>query len=145
MLGARSLRSNSARPSVVAGAACLALGVIALAPRAGAAPSAAKAPPTEPAPIRTSADTVPATGTRSVDLTVARFGRYALSATSAQGSAVQLVDSMSGPGEVSGEPGRSNGRVDAFLERGAYRLSYSRSAAVPPDGGRVWPSTLNEP
>ncbi len=77
---------------------------------------------TEPAPITLSAPTVPATGAHHVHIEVDRFGRYALSATSAQGTAVQLVDRMAGPGEVAGVAGSANGRIDAFLERGEYRL-----------------------
>ncbi|MDP2307450.1 MAG: hypothetical protein Q8P18_15595 [Pseudomonadota bacterium] len=73
-----------------------------------------------PAAVTLSAASVPATGAQNVQVQVTRFGRYALSAKSAQGSAVQLVDRMAGPGEVS-RPG-ANGRVDAFLERGEYRL-----------------------
>ncbi|MDP2313981.1 MAG: hypothetical protein Q8P41_13825, partial [Pseudomonadota bacterium] len=106
--------------------------LLVLAPATFGAPSApgstppgkaasAKAP-AEPAAIVLSAATVPAVGARHVQLEVARFGRYALSATSAQGTAVQLVDRMAGPGEVVGAPGSRNGRLDAFLERGEYRL-----------------------
>ncbi len=72
--------------------------------------------------VRLSATTVPATGTHAVDLSVTRFGRYAITATSPQGTAVQLVDRMAGPGETRGEPGVANGRVDAFLERGEWRV-----------------------
>ncbi|MFN7146304.1 MAG: hypothetical protein ACK4YP_21200, partial [Myxococcota bacterium] len=79
-------------------------------------------PGTPEAAVTLSAATVPATGTHAVGVTVGRFGRYALTATSSQGSAVQLVDRMAGPGEVRGEPGVTDGRVDAFLERGEYRL-----------------------
>ncbi|MES2638038.1 MAG: hypothetical protein V4850_01090 [Myxococcota bacterium] len=86
------------------------------------APGSAVAPAADAGPITLSTPTVPANGAQDVGVQVARFGRYALSATSPQGSAVQLVDRMAGPGEVAGTPGGKNGRVDAFLERGEYRL-----------------------
>ncbi|MFZ5481954.1 MAG: hypothetical protein ACOZNI_34660 [Myxococcota bacterium] len=66
--------------------------------------------------------TVPATGRQESVVTVARYGRYSLSATSPQGTAVQLVDRMAGPGAVHGVPGTSNGRADVFLDRGTYKL-----------------------
>jgi hypothetical protein len=50
------------------------------------------------------------------------FGRYALWASSLQGTGLQLVDRMAGPGAVAGEAGRQDGRVDLFLDRGSYKL-----------------------
>jgi hypothetical protein len=63
-----------------------------------------------------------ANGTHEAILTVAAFGRYAITVTSAQGTALQLVDRMAGPGEIQGTPGQSDGRIDAFLERGRYKI-----------------------
>jgi hypothetical protein len=85
-------------------------------------PTAAKGAPAAPAAITLSRSVVPATGRQTADVTVTRFGRYALTTTSAQGTAAQLVDHMTGPGEIDGAPGGANGRVEAFLERGTYRL-----------------------
>ena len=64
----------------------------------------------------------PATGTHETILTVPSFGRYAITVTSAQGTALQLVDRMAGPGDIQGAPGSKDGRIDAFLERGAYKI-----------------------
>ena len=65
---------------------------------------------------------VQATGKRDAILSVSRFGRYAVTANSAQGTAVQLVSRMIGPGEVQGDAGTANGRIDAFLDRGDYKI-----------------------
>jgi hypothetical protein len=85
-------------------------------------PVANSAPRAPEAAITLSTAKVPATGKHNADVTVTRFGRYALTASSLQGTAIQLVDRMSGPGEVQGIPGEANGRVDTFLERGSYRV-----------------------
>ena len=79
-----------------------------------------EAPATEAATLeRTS---VPAAGSQSALLSVTRFGRYALSVTSAQGMSLQVVDRMAGPGPVEGTVGQRDGRLDVFLERGEYKL-----------------------
>lgn len=64
----------------------------------------------------------PATGTHETILTIPSFGRYAISVSSPQGTALQLVDRMAGPGDIQGAPGAQDGRIDAFLERGSYKL-----------------------
>ncbi len=69
-----------------------------------------------------SAAKFPATGVHEAILTVTDFGRYEIAASSAQGTALQLVDRMAGPGEVFGAPGSADGRIDAFLERGQYKV-----------------------
>jgi len=66
--------------------------------------------------------TVPATGRQETLLTVDTYGRYAVAARSSQGSAIQLIDRMAGPGDVHGTPGHTDGRVDAFLDRGTYKV-----------------------
>ena len=81
---------------------------------------AADAAETPPAAL--SVDTVPAAGKQSALLTISRFGRYAITATSTQGTTLQLVDRMAGPGEPDGELGVRDGRLDVFLERGQYKL-----------------------
>ncbi|MBI3776434.1 MAG: hypothetical protein HY273_12970 [Gammaproteobacteria bacterium] len=67
-------------------------------------------------------DTVPAHGTQHAILNVTTIGRYAVTVDNAQGSALQLVDRMHGPEEVQGEAGVRNGRIDALLETGAYKI-----------------------
>jgi hypothetical protein len=86
-----------------------------------AALAAAPPPAAEDRPVLDRA-TVPAAGRQQAQLTVGRFGRYALSVKSAQGTSVQVVDRMAGPGESAGRPGEEDGRIDVFLERGEYRL-----------------------
>lgn len=60
---------------------------------------------------------LPATGRQETILTVPRFGRYSITVTNPQGSALQLIDRLSGPSEVAG-----NGRLDLFLDRGTYKV-----------------------
>lgn len=60
---------------------------------------------------------LPAAGIQKTLLNVTRFGRYSILATSRQGTALQLVDRMAGPGPIAQE-----GRLDAFLERGQYQV-----------------------
>lgn len=66
--------------------------------------------------------TVPATGHQEVEVEVERFGRYALEVSSPRGTAVQLVDKMTGPGPSSGRRGEQDGRLDVFLEPGRTKL-----------------------
>lgn len=65
---------------------------------------------------------LPATGKQETLVHAPGFGRYALLATSRQGTAVQVVDRMAGPGEIAGQPGQHDGRLDLFLDRGTYKL-----------------------
>jgi hypothetical protein len=65
---------------------------------------------------------VQAHGDQSALLTVSAFGRYAVTANSAQGVALQLVDRMAGAGTPNGDPGKQDGRLDLFLDRGEYKI-----------------------
>ncbi len=80
------------------------------------------APSPSPAAAVFDTSSFPATGTHEAILTVTAFGRYAIAVKSSQGTALQLVDRMAGPGDVSGAPGAADGRIDTFLERGTYKL-----------------------
>ncbi|MCB9554090.1 MAG: hypothetical protein H6705_19865 [Myxococcales bacterium] len=82
---------------------------------AGAAP--------KPKRPRLSPAAVPADGEHAATLTVSTFGRYAVRARSAQGTAIRLVDRMEGPGAWQGVTGERDGRLDVFLERGDYRIA----------------------
>ncbi len=66
---------------------------------------------------------LPSAGVHQVSLTIPQFGYYAVIARSDTGVALQLVDPMSGPGDISGEPGKQDGRIDRFLDTGTYRLT----------------------
>ena len=76
----------------------------------------------EAPPASLDKQTVPASGRGEAILRVERFGRYAVAAGSEQGVSVQILDRMAGPGEVSGEPGGRDGRVDLFLDRGEVKV-----------------------
>lgn len=65
---------------------------------------------------------LPAHGRQESILTVAKFGRYALTVKSDQGTGLQLIDRMAGPGEIAGAAGERDGRLDLFLERGDYKI-----------------------
>jgi hypothetical protein len=49
-------------------------------------------------------------------------GRFAIHAESKTGVALQLVDMITGPGNVAGEPGGRDGRLDVLLDKGVYKL-----------------------
>ena len=67
-------------------------------------------------------ETLPAKGRQSAMVNVGKFGRYAVLAQSAQGTALQLIDRMAGPGEIAGIAGEQDGRLDLFLNRGDYKI-----------------------
>ena len=74
---------------------------------------------------------VPAAGRQVAELAVADFGRYSISVTSARGTALQVLDRMTGAGPVFGETGKQDGRVDLFLDRGTVRvLTYGSKLAT---------------
>jgi uncharacterized protein len=102
------------------------------APAPPAIPAAAGSAPAKPAaavPLPTLGHSIlPARGAAETLLTVPVFGRYAVTVKSDQGTALQLIDRMAGPGPVDGIAGARDGRVDAFLDRGTYKL---RLAADP--------------
>lgn len=96
----------------------LVLGAVVAGAGAPGRPAAADAP----AGAALSRPSVPARGLEAVDLHVYTPGRYALFATSPQGSALELVDRAAGPLAGDGFAGERNGRVDAWLAAGDYRL-----------------------
>lgn len=86
---------------------------------AGAAvPTASSAPP---APVFDRA-AVPSQGRQVAEMTVAEFGRYSVRVASPAGMSLQLIDRCPVPGRFDGAPGERNGRLDAFLDRGATRV-----------------------
>jgi uncharacterized protein len=86
-------------------------------------PSAAPATPVALAPAPSLAHSIfPARGANETLVTVPSFGRYAFTVKSDQGTTLQLIDRMAGPGPVDGIAGSRDGRVDAFLDRGTYKL-----------------------
>ena len=65
---------------------------------------------------------LPARGRQESILTIAKFGRYSVTVKSDQGTGLQLIDRMAGPGTISGAAGERDGRLDLFLERGDYKV-----------------------
>ncbi len=55
-------------------------------------------------------------------LTVTKPGRFAIRAESPSGTALQLVDMLTGPGPLVGVEGVSDGRLDVLLDVGTYKL-----------------------
>src|SRR2546425_13125612 len=90
-----------------------------------AAAPALAAPPAEPTLSRAS---VPARGRQEAILTVHAFGRYAVTVASPQGTALQLVDRIAGPGQAQGTTGKTDGRLDVFLDRGEYQVEIGRAS-----------------
>jgi uncharacterized protein len=68
---------------------------------------------------------VPAAGDSDVLLTVDTAGRFAIRAQSRTGVALQLVDMIAGPGEIAGDAGTRDGRLDLLLDKGVYKLRVS--------------------
>lgn len=67
-------------------------------------------------------DRVHTAGETDVLLHVSTAGRFAVAAKSPSGTALQLVDMLSGPGDRAGWPGKQDGRIDALLDVGTYKL-----------------------
>ncbi len=74
------------------------------------------------ASVHLNPSTLPARGKQEAVLTVDSFGRYSVAVKSKQGIAIQVVDRMTGPGEIYGRAGYKDGRLDVFLERGQYKI-----------------------
>ncbi len=49
-------------------------------------------------------------------------GRFAITAQSATGTAIEIVDMLSGPSDPAGEPGVRDGRIDRLLDVGTYKI-----------------------
>jgi uncharacterized protein len=64
----------------------------------------------------------PTAGETDVLLHVTTPGRFAIRAESPTGTALQLVDMLSGPGDRTGWPGKQDGRIDALLDIGTYKV-----------------------
>ena len=65
---------------------------------------------------------LPAAAQAETLLHVTIAGRFTLSATSPSGAALQLVDMLTGPSDVAGAAGSQDGRIDALLDVGVYKL-----------------------
>ncbi|MCP4492049.1 MAG: hypothetical protein GY820_32795 [Gammaproteobacteria bacterium] len=67
-------------------------------------------------------NSLPATGRQETILNIPSFGRYAMLCQSEQGTALGFINKMSGPSPISGKPGIEDGRIDAFLDTGDYKI-----------------------
>jgi uncharacterized protein len=83
---------------------------------------AANLPPIPPAAGTLERDRFPTAGETDILLHVTTPGRFAISATSATGTALQLVDMLTGPANRQGWPGKQDGRIDALLDTGTYKV-----------------------
>lgn len=90
---------------------------------AAAGPALPPGPPAGSASL--SRVSVPASGDHNAFLTVTAPGRFAIRAASKTGVALQLVDMIAGPGDIAGDPSVRDGRFDALLDKGVYKLRLS--------------------
>ncbi len=65
---------------------------------------------------------LPADGRQATVLHIPSPGRYAITAQSDQGTALQLNDRMTGPGSLVGQPGGEDGRLDGLFDDRDYQL-----------------------
>nr|WP_294544416.1 lysozyme inhibitor LprI family protein [uncultured Rhodopila sp.] len=63
-------------------------------------------------------------------LRVTSAGRFAIAAKSASGAAIQLIDILTGPGGIAGIAGAQDGRLDALLDVGVYKLRVTSERAA---------------
>ena len=58
-------------------------------------------------------------------LTIPAPGRYSIRVKSPSGARIELVDMIAGPLDSAGAPGLRDGRIDALLDKGVYKLRVS--------------------
>lgn len=90
------------------------------APPAWAQTASPAAPPAATATV--DQDKFPTAGQHDTLLHVLQPGRFSIRVRSQSGVAIQLVDMLTGPSEPSGEAGATDGRLDALLDVGTYKL-----------------------
>lgn len=118
-IGHNPTRKRLNEHSLIAGLVWLALLLSFSAPHVWAS-QATEADPVSAA--RLSSKTLSAAGRQEALLEITGFGRYAVTVSSRQGTAVQLIDCMSGPSPIMGQPGEQDGRIDRFLDHGEYKV-----------------------
>ncbi len=97
--------------------------VVSLAAGAGAArPEPASAQRAKSAAARLSPAELPAGRDGSAILTTPAPGRYSIRVKSPSGARIELVDMIEGPTDSAGAPGLRDGRIDALLDKGAYKI-----------------------
>ena len=109
--------------------------VASLAAGAGAArPEPAFAQKAKPAPARLSPAELPAGRDGSAILTTPAPGRYSIRVKSPSGARIELVDMIEGPTDSAGAPGLRDGRIDALLDKGAYKIRVANAKGA---GGKA--------
>ena len=109
--------------------------VVSLAAGAGAArPEPASAQRAKSAPARLSPAELPAGRDGSAILTTPAPGRYSIRVKSPSGARIELVDMIEGPTDSAGAPGLRDGRIDALLDKGAYKIRVANAKGA---GGKA--------
>lgn len=85
-------------------------------------PPAVKIPPRPVSQPHLASDRLPADRDGSTLLTVDAPGHITIRSQSASGMALQLIDMIAGPGDRMGAAGVSDGRIDALLDKGTYKI-----------------------
>jgi hypothetical protein len=79
---------------------------------------------------RLAATSFPASAPAETLLRVAVPGRFAISAHSATGVALDLIDMITGPTQAAGTPGSADGRLDLLLDVGVYKIRLHPAAGA---------------
>jgi hypothetical protein len=108
--------------------------VICLAAVGAARPEPASAQRAKSAPARLSPAELPAGRDGSAILTTPATGRYSIRVKSPSGARIELVDMIEGPTDSSGAPGLRDGRIDALLDKGAYKIRVANAKGA---GGKA--------
>lgn len=87
-----------------------------------AAAQTAGLPPRPEAAATLDQDRFPTAGRHDTLLRMLQPGRVSIKVDSKSGVAIELVDMMTGPTAASGEAGVEDGRIDALLDAGTYKL-----------------------
>ena len=112
--------------------------VVSLAAGAGAArPEPASAQRAKSAPARLSPAELPAGRDGSAILTTPAPGRYSIRVKSPSGARIELVDMIEGPTDSAGAPGLRDGRIDALLDKGAYKIRVANAKDAERQGAAV--------
>jgi len=114
-----------------------ALALLAFLAAAGAGatqPEPSPAQRAKPAPARLSPAELPAGRDGSAILTTPAPGRYSIRVKSPSGARIELVDMIEGPTDSSGGPGLRDGRIDALLDKGSYKIRVANAKGV---GGKA--------
>lgn len=89
---------------------------------AASQPAAAKTLPRPVSQPHLALDQLPADQDGSTLLTIDTPGHITIRTQSTTGVALQLIDMIAGPGDRMGAPGVSDGRIDALLDKGTYKI-----------------------